>query len=443
MQMEFKGLVLGVLISLGLETRVWAEEPPATRDIGDILEVLNAKRVREPGDRGPVSGELQADELRAELAVAYGQDFCALPARVARRMKKADPEGPGPAKTDDTPADQVPAAWTGWVPRKVRAQIDRFVGPAYPTEEVKLYKGEPQSLQEILFTAWFSDDKDEIYQLESSRVYRDGLNLIPFVKSGRDRLIYTLDCGGVLATVIQGSGALASVGLAGKLKMAAKSSQSRMVVRGIVSSPVLAAIRGDTNLLSADDRLDILGSLALLVRKKDEKVTVSVLDRGDMVSVARSESDTFQGEASGTFSLQIPGVSGTTSAGASVGRSVHTDTYDIYFRNGVQSVSRTVSEVRERLVTELRAAPLSVERASAALVRVHTGVPRNLCAEMKWEAKDSSTATSIPKIKASWDIVGQSCNLEITADSALPDSLELVGKNEALLGSERKIELSY
>ena len=427
-----------------------ADKPVVSEGARLLSDVIGA------ATRGPKTAEIDAATFRAQIVSAFGSGFCDTPKRALKQMKKKDagatePRNGGTDNTDtnSTASDVEMAAWGGWVPRLVRTHLDeRFLTSPFPNTPVKVLVANRFALQDLAFTIWFpTEPVHTTHALASSNTYAKGIDLIPFfggdVVTGKDRLIYTLDCGGVLSAAVEATGGLASIGVSGKLKSMTARSQSRILVRGVLESPIVDAISGDGKRLDRPERIDILGALAIIAEGKPDDTQMVTAHKSDVVSLARADRDDFQGHAAGGVSLSIPGASGNVDAQVSVGRTMSVQQYDFYFRDEVVGQSFGVAKARDRLVAEIQSAPSVRTMVNATLVNVETAVPENLCEKLAWTALDTSTTPNQPLSDTSVDPEwkGDACMLTVSRGSALPPMFEVDGKSDNLLGSSRKVSL--
>lgn len=393
------------------------------------------------GMNGIPTDIIESEQFKAEISEVFGSGFCAVPKNLLRKMQQTDSAPGNKTKGEADTSHSFP--WNGWVPQLVRGQLDNFLKPAPPEKEVSIAVGRPQSLQKVLFSIWFSSDPSKtVHVLDQSQAFRNGLDLIPFVSQGDNRLIYTIDCGGVLSAAINASTGLGALGLGGKLKAAASRSASRVIIRGIVSSPVLDAVRGNQMILPGSIRLDMLGALLRTTTGLTDDTDVTMFDGGDIVSVAKSDKSGFQGEGSTAATLSMPGIDGTSSSGLTVGRSITADQYLFYFHDGVKTASAKLKVARERFVKDLQDMPISRENQSVPnIVRLRTGIPLNLCSsDLSWKLiPSSSEGSATTEVKPSWK--DSACVLEIATNGTMPSPIRLEAENAQLLGDGRKIQL--
>lgn len=381
---------------------------------------------------------------------AFGSGFCSAPRRVLKRMRKADPSDPGDRSgTGESEGSAQPSVdqedWGGWVPKRVRSGLKSFSTPG-GSPPVKIVVGKTQSLQKFLFTAWPTADVKDARVLSTAAAYRDGIDLIKLVDRNEDYLIYTLDCGGVLSAALQAGGGFGVFNLGSKLKTAARTSAARVVVRGISSSPLTYAVVGD-QLLPLDLRLDVLGALLLAWKGAADDDKFSTIKDADLVTISRSDSESFQGEASAGLTLTMPGVSSSGSGELNVGRSLAAGGYQVYYRNTLASASYSIEQARTALVKGIKDIATRVEHQTAGSAIVSVGVPNNLCtSDIVWTIDPAPAAPAsgdlTTTIKPRWNANTRACDLEIRTTGTLPSGIwHLTGTSKELLSENHPIKV--
>jgi hypothetical protein len=286
--------------------------------------------------------ESRTVSLKAEVSILFDPEKtqCALPKKVARKLKKLRDEGKSWAPSFVVNfMKELPDSAT-FLPRT-------SVSVLLHTVEIKSNDGSTRT--------WTTFDSPTFNNLSIDKF---------ILKEGFDSFIYSLDCSGYLNAAIEGAATVPGADIKASAKSALDKQNSMFIGGGVLVSPLATAFYGSTIGVDLDTaaRLGVLKSIISMPLVQD---TDSIIFSNSYEAIWASNDGTasfngeaqFQGNAGG--GVGVVQVSANAGGGGSISRESSYNTFKTYFTS-----RKVISDLRPFTIAQVKSMITTLEDGS-------------------------------------------------------------------------------